>query len=547
MPKGLPFSVDTFSPISDRKRHHFLTHAHKDHSVGISTYSSYPIYSTQITKTLILQQFPQLDSSLFVGIEVGETVVIDDLDGTFSVTAFDANHCIGAVMFLFEGNFGHLLHTGDCRLTPECLQNLPEIYIGRKGKKPKCCLDYVFLDCTFGKSFIMIPSKHSAIQQVINCIWKHPEAPVVYITCDLLAQDEILVEISRTFGSKVYVDRVNNAECYQALTLTAPEILSEDSLSRFQVFEGFVNFYERARAKLTEARANFQPEPLFIRPSAQWYVYDEDSKTGSQRKQMPAGAKKDSFGVWHVCFSSHSSKEELEWALQLLQPKRVVSTTLSCRAMELDYVKKHHTQVTSDDPMWKLMEINVEEGSSSPQVSTVSEVTATTGVSPLKTKESQLGIAEAKQLTSMNQSNRSRIELRLNLSSSNTRTPLTLFGRARLALQDSHALQEQNKVLPINIDLSSMKPDKGHEQESISQIDSYRHPNISEERESVLQGENDLEMVKSESRFYVGSSENLSESVRKLYRSMNVLVPRPLPSLVKLMNSNKRAKRSFQF
>ncbi|PIA41745.1 hypothetical protein AQUCO_02200286v1 [Aquilegia coerulea] len=398
MPKGLPFSVDTFSPISNRKKHHFLTHAHKDHSVGISTHSFFPIYSTQITKTLILQQFPQLDSSLFVGIEIGETVVIDDLDGTFSVTAFDANHC-------------------------------PEKYIGRKGKKPKYCLDYVFLDCTFGKSFIMIPSKHSAIQQVINCIWKHPEAPMVYMTCDLLAQDELLVEVSRTFGSKVYVDRVNNAECYQALTLTAPEILSEDARSRFQVFEGFVNFYERARTKLTEARANFQPEPLFIRPSAQWYVYDEDSKTGSQRKQMPVRAKKDSFGVWHVCFSSHSSKEELEWALQLLQPKRVVSTTPSCRAMELNYVKKHclHKEVTSDDPLWKLMEIGVEEGSSSPQVSTFSEIC--------------------------------RIQI------------------------------------PIK----------------------------------------------------VMNKRNLSESVRKLYRSMNVLVPRPLPSLVKLMNSNKRAKRSFQF
>jgi hypothetical protein len=37
----------------------------------------------------------QLDESLFVGIEVGQTVVIDDPDGAFTVTAFDANHCPG--------------------------------------------------------------------------------------------------------------------------------------------------------------------------------------------------------------------------------------------------------------------------------------------------------------------------------------------------------------------------------------------------------------------------------------------------------------------
>lgn len=36
-----------------------------------------------------------LDKTLFVGIEVGETVVINDPDGSFSVTAYDANHCPG--------------------------------------------------------------------------------------------------------------------------------------------------------------------------------------------------------------------------------------------------------------------------------------------------------------------------------------------------------------------------------------------------------------------------------------------------------------------
>lgn len=70
-------------------------------------------------------------------------------------------------MFLFEGGFGNVLHTGDCRLTGEYLQHLPEKYLGKKGKKPRCQLDYVFLDCTFGKYYQSFPSKHSAIQQVL--------------------------------------------------------------------------------------------------------------------------------------------------------------------------------------------------------------------------------------------------------------------------------------------------------------------------------------------------------------------------------------------
>lgn len=69
-------------------------------------------------------------------------------------------------MFLFEGEFGNILHTGDCRLTTDCLQNLPEKYITKTGKVPSCQLDFVFLDCTFGKSLMNIPSKQSALQQV---------------------------------------------------------------------------------------------------------------------------------------------------------------------------------------------------------------------------------------------------------------------------------------------------------------------------------------------------------------------------------------------
>ncbi|RWV93058.1 hypothetical protein GW17_00044512 [Ensete ventricosum] len=60
MPKGLPFSVDTWTPTSLRKRHHFLTHAHKDHLTGIVVRASRPIYATRLTKNLALHYFPQV-------------------------------------------------------------------------------------------------------------------------------------------------------------------------------------------------------------------------------------------------------------------------------------------------------------------------------------------------------------------------------------------------------------------------------------------------------------------------------------------------------
>ncbi|KAK6916635.1 DNA repair metallo-beta-lactamase [Dillenia turbinata] len=442
MPKGLPFSVDTWSSTSEKKRHHFLTHAHRDHSVGITRHFSFPIYTTSLTKSLLLQQFHQLNDSLFVHIEVGQSMVINDPDGDFVVSAYDANHCPGAVMFLFEGSFGNILHTGDCRLTPECLLNLPEKYIGKKRKEPKYC--------TFGRFYRQMPSKHFAIRQVISCIWKHPDAPVVYLTCDLLGQEEILVEVSKAFGSKIFVDRTKDPHCFQALTLIVPEIITDDPSSCFHLFNTFPRLHERAQAKLEEARANFQPEPLVKRPSTPWFAWESDiSDIEKQIRRRFDEALRDKSGVWHVCYSIHSSRDELEWALELLSPKHVVSTTPPCRAMELAYVKKHclSAQLTSDDPLWKILDLNTQaytdaesqveefEGEACIPVSESEESLQTCGESHLQLPKKSLSLMEC-----------------LNLSPPGKRPPVTIFGRARLCLEGSTFFYEEEKPVSVKDD-----------------------------------------------------------------------------------------------
>ncbi|KAJ8618839.1 hypothetical protein MRB53_015025 [Persea americana] len=572
MPKGLPFSVDTWSPSSKRKRYHFLTHAHKDHCSQISLHSSFPIYTTQLTKSLIIQHIPQFHPSLFVEIEVGQSVVIDDPDYPFSVTAFDANHCPGAVMFLFEGDFGNVLHTGDCRLTPECLQKLPMKYITRKGRETEGSLDYLFLDCTFASCLLKLPSKHSAIQQVINCIWKHPHAPVVYLACGLLGQEDILVEVSRTFGSKIYVDRTKNAECFQELSLTAPHILSEDVSCRFQVLDGFPRLYEKAKAMLTEAKANLQPEPLFIRPSAQWYACEEHAEAERRSDLKLKEAENDQFGVWHVCYSMHSSRDELEWALELLQPKWVISTTPPCRAMELDYVRNHcfTTKLTKDSPLWKLLNISTEKYTSS-QASVPPALTNGVASSALA--------APTLKATECNIS--SPIKLSLSLSPPSCKRPITLFGKARLVLQDSVPLdarkteteeslfsfKEKSAAVVVQVEkpkdvmlgrkrIILQDSNALHEENRLecAKTDflgdgtcktagrslSFQEDTDAEEQFEKSEGHSESDVEKSVS--CIGPSNSFDASIRKLYRSMNVPVPRPLPSLVELMGVGKRTK-----
>ncbi|KAF7834151.1 5' exonuclease Apollo [Senna tora] len=520
MPKGLPFSVDTWTPSSMTKRYHFLTHAHRDHSSGISSHFSFPIYCTHFTKTLVLQQYPHIHDSLFVGIEVAQSITIDDPDGAFTVTAFDANHCP--------------VHTGDCRLSPECLQNLPEKYIGKKGKEPLCRLDCVFLDCTFGSFSKRMPSKHSAVREVINCIWKHPNALRVYLICDLLGQEEILVNVSQTFGAKIYIDEAKNRECFQNLSHAVPEILCEDPSSRFHLFDGSPGLYERAKVKLVEAQANHQPEPLFIRPSAQWFACEgEFSISENSRKKTMQGAVKDQFGVWHVCYSMHSSKEELEWALQLLAPWWVVSTTPSCRAMELGYVKKHcfNSHIVLNKSLWKLLDMTVE--------------TTCDDEALVKPVNCNHAIEETTPQPQHRPQTQSPVKLQ---QITERKMTVTLFGRARLGLQD--VKYSCGRLQPTNDIPQTVLCDAG--QESLYEVGDAevkldKSPEKKKDSDEVIKchqsQDQETRVHKSASYLNIGSS-GFSEGVRKLYRSRNVPVPEPLPSLVELWNPKKRSRRS---
>ncbi len=69
---------------------------------------------------------------------------------TMQATLIDSNHCPGACMFLLEGYFGTILHTGDFRFDPLILQH--EVLRNKK-------IDYLYLDDTFLDPAYDFPSR----------------------------------------------------------------------------------------------------------------------------------------------------------------------------------------------------------------------------------------------------------------------------------------------------------------------------------------------------------------------------------------------------
>jgi L-ascorbate metabolism protein UlaG (beta-lactamase superfamily) len=158
------FIVDGFGYSYDSTRHvtaWFLSHFHSDHYIGLhSSFSQGAIFCSEITARFVIKNLG-VKARHVVGLPMNERVIIDGV----GVTLIDANHCPGAVMFLFEVPLPNhaaasdnqdsasssaemepkkrvILHTGDFRYNPSMNSFLVNIVPDKK-------FDVVYLDTTY--------------------------------------------------------------------------------------------------------------------------------------------------------------------------------------------------------------------------------------------------------------------------------------------------------------------------------------------------------------------------------------------------------------
>lgn len=93
-----------------------------------------------------------------------------------SVVLMDAFHCPGAVMFLFKGKMGTVLHTGDFRFSEQMFNN-PFLFPPEKRnpqmKGISIDVDYLFLDNTFADPDYDTPSREDAYRGLVEIVKRH--------------------------------------------------------------------------------------------------------------------------------------------------------------------------------------------------------------------------------------------------------------------------------------------------------------------------------------------------------------------------------------
>ncbi|CAA7013986.1 unnamed protein product [Microthlaspi erraticum] len=333
---------------------YFLTHMHSDHTRGLSgEWSQGPLYCSRTTASLFPSRFPGFDLSLLrvVPLSSWQSLSLRSPSSGSTVRlhfmAIDAHHCPGSVMFMFRGDFGCFLYTGDFRWERDAAEEARTSLAGAVNEFP---VDILYLDNTYCNPIYSFPPRQVAAHLVADIIASHPSHDIV-IGIDSLGKEELLLLVSRILNIKIWV---------------WPERLRTMHLLGFQ--DVFTTDTSRTRVRAvprysfsiqTLEGLNMTCPTIGIMPSGLPWLkrpFKGDGKlsgslltatTNTRSKYETVPALKDSKAAVHqyhdymysVHYSDHSCYEEIGDLIKLVKPKSMkgIVVSSSCYVEPLYY------------------------------------------------------------------------------------------------------------------------------------------------------------------------------------------------------------------
>lgn len=211
-----------------------------------------------------------------------------------SVTLIDANHCPGAVMFLFEGYFGTVLYTGDFRYSALMLETYPLV------ERP--LIDVLYMDNTYCDPLCSFPKREVAKQQIIDIIKEHEKCCVrVMLVMRSLGKEHLLEDLAEYFDTCIIVD----GKSYDQL-----KVLDRKNVFSTNANDGFIHTVLNINSKLIH-RLQLEMPTIAIWPTALF--------TGLNAQPF---CRNDD--VFIVPYSDHSSYSELSDFVRFIKPKKIV-------------------------------------------------------------------------------------------------------------------------------------------------------------------------------------------------------------------------------
>lgn len=208
----------------------FLSHIHSDHLAGLDIYKGRPIYCSAATRGILLKLQRRASRINFAqGILETEEITYKhqsrrlkslplntpteielDPNRTIRVTLLDANHCPGAVMFLFEGNGKAVLYTGDIRSEPchvDAIIRNPCMleYVHTQEKCGLKTIDRVYLDTSFTED-VQFQTKSDGLRELLEKVSSYPGDTIFYFSAWTYGYEEVWIALAKALDTKIHVD-----------------------------------------------------------------------------------------------------------------------------------------------------------------------------------------------------------------------------------------------------------------------------------------------------------------------------------------------------
>lgn len=308
--EGSTFAVDAFrfGEITGVENY-FLTHFHGDHYIGLRKKFCHKIFLSEITAKLVRAFINVSEEYLYV-VHNGLPFYVDDV----RITTIDANHCPGAVLFLFQFPDGrNILHTGDFRANEEIIERLKEI---------KCfTLDLIYLDTTYLHTKRRMPPQEESIIFVLDNVQKYLENNIgekflILVGAYLIGKEKVWMAIAERFNFKVFLEKDRFKSFKEICT---------SSIEHYQFFKNHITLTE------TEADIRVVNMSQVSYPNLRDFLSEHQDSyntilgvvaSGWQNQKYSSGR----ISILHCQYSEHSSYDELENFILKTTPKDVIST-----------------------------------------------------------------------------------------------------------------------------------------------------------------------------------------------------------------------------
>lgn len=254
---------------------------------------------------------------------MNQTVIIDGSE----VVLIEANHCLGAVQFLFKvelenGGYERYVHTGDFRFCDEMrFDSFLNGFVGCNG---------VFLDTTYCNPKFVFPTQDESVDYVINVIDKIGEECVemkkkvlFLVATYVVGKEKILFEIARRCKRRIVVDSrkmsiLSVLGCGESGMFTEDENESDVHIVGWNVLGETWPYFRPNFVKMNEIMVEKGYDKVVGFVPTGW--------TYEVKRNKFAVKVKDSMEIHLVPYSEHSNYDELREYIKFLKPKRVIPT-----------------------------------------------------------------------------------------------------------------------------------------------------------------------------------------------------------------------------